>query len=390
MVDTHFQKKESTMRQTYRRETKSITIINPRGDNGGFNLRLESVDGNGHKSTSSKIFKQRAELLKINELYKNRSIDFNRARVLVEDLKLELLKEIRPAEDKIELNKSNTTLINAYYKKVFLRQAEERDYKQNTIYKVRANLTRIERIFHDTPIATSSREKIVNRWKRQNIPSEGKKRLATRVNSILKYAKRDFKVGLTKSEKSELNNPDDRTWITEKDLVVVVSEMKFQHDKQAVRVLFYTGMRIGEMYGIKGNKIEKIGKANVLNIKKAKTRDKVLDLPKGYKKRKVYIPKMILAEFLEWSGKPRRFYEDDFGNFGRRLKNTCRKLWPDDETKHVSPHGMRRSFAKFMRSKGSSISDIASLMGDTEDTVRNSYLGHDRDPNFWNRIDDEF
>ena len=40
-----------------------------------------------------------------------------------------------------------------------------------------------------------------------------------------------------------------------------------------------------------------------------------------------------------------------------------------------------------MHSKGTSISDISTLMDDTEEVVKNHYLGIDRDEYFWSRMD---
>jgi integrase len=381
---------EKSTRKTFRNATNTITIIAPRGEKGTFKLRLETVGFDGVKTTDSKKFKDDPKLEKINKMFKGRLIDTNEAKTLLRDLKVNLLKDLRPAIEVQDLSRSNNQLLNSYLRDVYEPKAIEDEHKDITVKMAISRFKKVISIFGSTALISGERAVIVQKWKKWDIPPKSKKKECARVNTLLAFAGRDFTVKLTKREKAELDDIEVKSWVTASDLDILLPTLTRYEDVLAVGILFYSGMRTGELYGIRRNPLESFGEHGKLRINSAMTGEKVHDLPKSYKKRTIFIPSIIMEDMENWAELSDTYLEDDMTLFGGRLKTACRKLWPDNKLKHLSPHGLRRSFAKYMRSKGYAIAQVADLMGDSEEVVRKDYLGQSRDDEFWNKIADNF
>lgn len=359
-------------RTTYRNPTETITILAPDLiKRKSFTLRLERVDERGKKTTCSKKYKQNERLRTINENYKSKILDLNTARILIENLKKDLVTELNQAsnvQDNIAINKANLALYNRYWNKVYM----EKDVLSHSIDSARNAYQRVLKAIGDVSLISCTKQELIKQWAKYEAPYQSKQRDCSRLNSLLIFAKRDFTHTM---KKIEITYADDKTWISHDDSIILINELSRESDRIGNELLFFLGLRISELMGLEGpsNYDSRSGKLFI--------RQMVIQSSKGYKLPKCDVQREIpVASFLKdslktWLKIPIEKRAKDVSNFGKRLKNASRKCWPYQETKQVSPHGMRRSFAKHYYAKGFSVSELAVMMGDNEKTVRENYLG---------------
>lgn len=358
-------------KQTYRSDTNSITVIRPSKTRKTFSLRLEIIT-DGIKSYDCKIFKKNETLLSINTHYKNGLFDFNHATHLVEKLKMDLAethcKVSDDIEEVLEISKVNMRLFNSYWKDIY----EDKDVKNRSANIARKQFMRVLRVFGDVSLVGSSKKEIKATWERfNNITYASKVRLSSRANALLKKGNRDFILRMKKRDRQFV---DDKTQISEDDLIFMLPEVYQIQDYHAARICFYLGLRNGELYGLKKTDFKK--NKSLLLIRRQLVRGEGFhDDCKSDSARDLPVPKHLHESLEAWLELPFKYKKEDDKRFGARLKTLSRNAFPKDEIKHVSPHGLRRSFAKHYYSSGFDISDLAMLMGDTEEVVRDSYLG---------------
>tara|TARA_Y100000296_G_C5180060_1_gene263713 strand:- start:32944 stop:34074 length:1131 start_codon:yes stop_codon:yes gene_type:complete len=359
------------MRQTYRSPTSTITIIRPNKSRKTFGLRLESVDCNGHKKTDSKVFKDDETLKSVNHAFKNGIYDYNHANHLVEKLKKQLeprfCQKISESGETLEINKANTRLFNKYWSDVYL----DRDVKARTTKQAKKQFERILKLYGSTSLTGATKHEIRRVWEEFDCPHQGKVRLSTRLNALLNYAERGFTIKMKKRDRLFV---DYKTYVEEQDLIILVAMAGKNEDKLALRIGFYLGLRNGEIFGLQKKDFEK--KTRRLKVRRQLVAGEgYYDECKADSARDIPVPKHLVSTLEEWLNIPIEKKKLNDKKFGRRLKDLSRRCFPDDELKQISPHGLRRSFAKHYYGKGVDISGLAMLMGDKEETVRNNYLG---------------
>lgn len=149
----------------------------------------------------------------------------------------------------------------------------------------------------------------------------------------------------------------------------------------AVNILYYTGLRRGELMGLSWDKIN--WKESTITIdrqyNKTKTGKLVMQSPKsrnGY--REIPIPATLLAIFKHYhSTYPMQLDRKLFALpviVVRRVCVAMRAVHPD-----LSPHCLRHTYATRLLSQGIDVRTVAALIGDSTQTVIRTYIHYTDD-----------
>lgn len=192
------------------------------------------------------------------------------------------------------------------------------------------------------------------------------RRRAIRVNQLLTYLGREFTLPLKQLEQEEVD------YITWEELQKILPKLPYDEDRLLAQVLFCTGVRLGEAFQLSERKLKPNNsifvekqlthKFQIRGLKNGKPHDTVL-LPQGK------------AALLEWCRLPEERRRSLRNTFSHHLLNASRKVFPSDPSRQVSAHDLRHSYAVYLLERRATITEIASMLGDTEATVRKHYTG---------------
>lgn len=199
---------------------------------------------------------------------------------------------------------------------------------------------------------------------------ENRRRLVCRVNALLTFIGRGFKIPKLKAKQIRKISH-----ITEKELERFVIELKNEIDKVACRIIFYTGLRTGELFGFTLSDVD--FEKNLINIDKQLTRDFKIEPPKSNKERDVIFPDLLKEDLKKWFEFKDSEKELARNNLSKRFLSASRRIWGKVKHRDISPHDLRRSFAiHLIVEKDFSVTNVAFLLGDTEAVVQKYYSGY--------------
>jgi integrase len=158
-------------------------------------------------------------------------------------------------------------------------------------------------------------------------------------------------------------------YLTEVDVLAVAKYLSDWH-VTLLKVLFGTGLRIGEAFAIRPEH----HRDRALNVVKQRDRLEALRPTKTRKQRKTYVLEMARPLIKPWAALElsRNSGEDEFRE---ALQRACRKAFPGDSSKWLTIHELRHSYAVHMlTAKNASISIIAKLLGNSVVVCEKYYL----------------
>lgn len=221
-------------------------------------------------------------------------------------------------------------------------------------------LNRANKTIHNVTIP-DLRKEIKNQLK----PTSSQKKLCFYFNNYLSYSKRDLKLdpGFFRGAEYEFYHVSSRDF--EKLILNAPIELKVP-----MRILFYTGLRAGELYGLR--KKDWIQARNSLRVDRQEknNKDKTIKKPKCNKLRTTVAPKCITEDLEYW-------FAPDFKKLCRNtFQSSFRKFCNTNKQPTLRIHDLRHSFAMYcLEEKRISISMIAKLIGDRIDICEKHYLG---------------
>lgn len=221
-------------------------------------------------------------------------------------------------------------------------------------------LKRVNKTIHDVSIP-DLRKGIKEQFK----PTSQQKKLCFYFNNYLSYSKRDLKLdpGFFKGKDYEFYH------ISSKDFEKLILKASIEL-KVPMRILFYTGLRLGELYGLRSK--DWIKNRGSLRVDRQEKRDKekTLKKPKCNKARTTVAPNCITEDLEYW-------FNPETNKLCRNtFQKNFKKLCNDNNQSTLRVHDLRHSFAMYcLEEKRISISMIAKLIGDRIDICEKHYLG---------------
>lgn len=192
------------------------------------------------------------------------------------------------------------------------------------------------------------------------------RRHAIRINQLLTFSERGFTLPLKPVEQEAVD------YVSWEELQKILPKLPYEESRLLAQVLFCTGVRLGEAFMLTERKlkpnravfIEKqlTHRLEVRGLKNGKPHDTVL-LPQG---KNAYLAWCRLTEDKRRSLR---------NTFSHHLLNASREVFPNDPTRQISAHDLRHSYAIYLLERRATVTEIASMLGDTEAVVRRHYTG---------------
>jgi integrase len=198
------------------------------------------------------------------------------------------------------------------------------------------------------------------------------RRLGMRCNSILKW--------LGRKESDRVILPDELSkgkvsHITEDQLRAILPHCKDHIEKVLYQIAFYSGMRIGEIFGLEAEDVNPKGS---LYVRQQMTRDK--QIKPGTKAGKSYFRTVAIDPeqihlFEKWFSYT---YEERAGVRNRRwyqwFQDACTKA---DVKNDVVFHSLRHSYAIWMLGNGFNLKRVADSLGNSQVVCERYYSGRE-------------
>jgi len=347
-----------------------VTVRRPTGKRKQFRLILDRTDIEG-KRTQPTI--DSPELKRINAGLLNKEFDYNHALYLVDELKKKLQKKYKIANNEDgEVSNVNMRL----FKKFWQERYEHKDnLKETTKSTAKYKFIRVLKILDNESLLTIDIDTAKRLIEKNTISPAAYNGVIKDFNQLAKHLGRNYSLSKKRVRKRE------PIAITEEQLNQLLGQLKTLFDKDAVTIMYYSGLRSGELFALNEDSFR--GEARLF-VREQMMRDFSYDDPKNGKRRTTIVfPKGVEA-LDRWvfnyslslkqenrQSLSKRVVEAALKAFKGRLRTTI----VGTTRRNISNHIMRHSFAKMCLNKGLSISDIAMLIGDTVEVAQENYVG---------------
>lgn len=365
--------------------TLILTIRKPTATRRSFSIVRDERTSNSRLQTTWDC----QEIKNINKLFKSGSIGIDQALQMVMDLKeKELVKFYGPRQD-LKFSSVNKKIVDKH-----LQTVQSRRLDKVTKRNIEIDCLRILRMLGENSLLSVPRDVLIERI--NSLTSKHGKvfafatreKILVRLNILLKEVNRGDK------DKDLLIledlNPDESdedsgvvSYISEKDLPLLLKQAELCEDPQIVKdcitILFYSGMREGELFAMDAGNWMREGGHYI--VKKQRDREWKLKDPKGSTKkrgpkiRNVLVPPQAMDAFERWCNYDKQKLKDLRLKLSVRVKQAAKKAWPNEPLKHVSNHDLRHSAAVNYLSKGFSLTATAGRLGHSEKVCRDYYAG---------------
>jgi len=307
-----------------------------------------------------------------NQTIKNDDLEALNAQVLNKNLNaseaLKIAKNILnriKAKYKIGVTEMASNSVNENVLKNFLSNYFNRKRYLEDPESAKNKFTRAVRALGPVLINSSSEDEILNQIETHEFDVNKTRDIVAKVNSILKYLKRDVVIPAPPKGFNEVK------YLSLEDVQKVLT---YFSDEPTIKALiglsFYSGLRIGETYALNGSSL-KSGK--ILLVDSQVTREGKRAKPKNRKQRKAFLIPDGIEHFKFWCDN-----KDDLEHtraaIAKRFALACKKVFKD-KTKHCKWHDLRHSYAVLLIGRGAPITLVAQSMGNSVKVCEEYYSG---------------
>lgn len=318
------------------------------------------------------------ELDSINLNYKSGILDFNQALAHVHELKIKLL----PKKIEKNFNKSNQALVERLYN-----EGSGKKRKENSLKANKLDYNRLLHILGNDSVVTIEKEEFQRRIHSLALSPYTQNRLIIFANKMLKGAGRNEKIEKISDVRFETH------YITEDELEILLPQLS-EIDQKITRIFFYSGLRLGELFGIQHPKNYWDSKNAILYLK-MQLKD-IDDKKIGFKyeplkrssDRTIKIYPSIKEDFEYFRKLDFDFLKTYKNKFSKHLLKISRKVF-SNPIKHISAHDLRHSFAMNLQAKGVEISAIAKILGNSVEVCQRHYTAGQASLEFHKRVENQ-
>lgn len=190
------------------------------------------------------------------------------------------------------------------------------------------------------------------------------RRYAIRINELLRFKERGFQLSL---KPRVLQVVDYINW---EDLQKIKANIYSDEVKLLADVLFCTGVRLGEAFMLNQRSLKSNG---AIFVNKQLTHDlQIRDLKNSKPHDTILLPHGKESFNLWCNVNDKKRFRNTASH---QIISAARKTFSDKE-RHISPHDLRHSYAIYWLEMRATVTEVASLLGDTESTVRRHYTGY--------------
>jgi integrase len=190
------------------------------------------------------------------------------------------------------------------------------------------------------------------------------RRAASRINQLLAFLGRDFRMKLKRRDGAEPRH------LTADEVRRIMVHLPGDTERLAVRAAFATGCRLGELFAITPRSFRG---HDAIEVSKQLTEDGETRAPKTRRTRRVLIVSGFERDVAEWAAMTKA--DDRMKRWAEIVRRACEKAFPTDRTKRCGFHDLRHSYAIHMLNSGLSLSTVANLLGNSVHVCQTYYTG---------------
>lgn len=277
--------------------------------------------------------------------------------------------------------------------------AQHKDVKTSTIISKKELMRKVFPYIGSKKInmiTSSVLQNMIDDLEKQGLSVEYVKRIYYNVNQIFNYLIREGKlqfnpmVRVTRNTKKDEIKEEIEFWEPDQ-FKMFISTVDEQRWYAIFNFLYFTGMRRGEVAALHWNDIDlKTGVIRITKTMSFKVRPPQETSPKTKNSiRNIRMPKILLDIMIDYKETCKKYYgfTEDFYIFGadrpvdpetlrRKLDFYIRKANDGSDNKQIPDihvHSFRHSHASFLINQKMYDYDIAKRLGDTVETIRNTY-----------------
>lgn len=334
------------------------TIRKPRGRSKSFAIVKDTRSASG-KRVQETVDDESIDALNCN--LGSGLIGMADAAVQIKTIKARLLKRdgvLYERDLEATLSEHNLTVLRKFWKSLTSKRFLKNGGKSSE-NDLKAALAHIEPL----PLTTATRDQIIK--KLETLSDKKYRRFAIRLNSLLQFLGRGFTIVLPQVDQEEVH------YLTWDELQKVLPKLPSDDSRVLAQVLFCTGVREGEAFCLTARKMKPNG---AIFVDKQLKRDGTTDRLKNGKPHDTVLLPQGKAAFKAWCEMPKDRREDLRHKITRQILRASQRTFKD-AAHHVSSHDLRHSYAIYLLERRATVTEIASLLGDTEATVRRHYTG---------------
>lgn len=303
----------------------------------------------------------KTQVQKVNEQFLAQTITQAEANVLLSDLIQEQYRRAGVRDVVVKnavLSEANQKVFNKFWNESYAK----RDLADHASAKY--DFLKALRLIEPLSVLSASADKLLETVKKNAARDSEARRAIDRLNQMLRF--------LGRSER--IQKPKDRTvrtirHLTQPELDKVLKLVDDQAIRDLIAALFCTGLRLSEAMALTPADFYK----GTLNVDKQLTRHGELKRPKREKVGRVFVIPSGIDAVKRWVNVSNK---DDYREELRvQLAQACRKAFPKDKTKWVSPHDLRHSHAIYLLGKGASLTHVALNLRNRIEVCQRYYTG---------------
>lgn len=291
-------------------------------------------------------------LANLNKQFQDGDLDFQEAEVQALELREQLYRAERGYAKKTVHLAENLTLLKRYWKVEY----EDRSLVDENSAK--GDLKRAVEAAGNKSLNTVSREelkKVINTRFKNN--PEKQRRIVARLNQLLKFAKRDFRLKPVKKPRRQVR------YLTLEDFEKVVPHLPNEVVQALCWTAFSTGARKGECFAVSEGNLRQ--GTNLYIFEQLADNRKLRDL-KNRKPHSAPIIRKGLPHVKRWLAIPKTEKEALRGlRLSDLVKSACYKVFPKDPEKHCTFHDLRHSYAIYLLQRGLTLFRVSRCLGDS-------------------------
>lgn len=332
---------------------------------GRSSFAITQVEKSGTKVLSRKTIKD-DRIKAINLAFKNKFKSYDDCYSEIMKVKQDFVDAQIKNQPKKKYHSKNLELVDRYFSKIYHKK-KIKESSKNSMYN---DLKRSVECLGKLSIFSASEDEIQEQIDSQ-FSGNKQRRIVARLRQLLKFIGRtDVQIFLEEREERdvkylELEELEHLLDFIKKDRVLYC----------LVHIAAKGGLRQSEVYGIRKHCLKDM---DHLYVDTQLLPDGTRRSPKNNKKRTAFLMDGVFESVKEWLSIPmveREAYRYGASRIPKKVKKACKKLFPNQPSKHLNYHDLRHCYAIYMVSVGMPTDLVAKFMGNSPEVCRLHYQG---------------
>lgn len=247
----------------------------------------------------------------------------------------------------------------------------EQDYSHRPLineYTAKNEIKNAIEVLGQLSIYSASREEIQSCIDKK-YKGNSQRRIVGRLSQLLKFVGR-ANVKLRRQQKDMIKV----SFLNESDFRKVLAVVPTQIEKTLLELCYYSGLRIGEAYGLEPHHLLPDG---TIRVTGQLDRNGVRRQTKTKRPRLAFLFPQGIDAFKYWTqaSEAEKATIDRLESSRELMKKYCKIAFPKDSSKYLTFHALRHCYAINLLTKGVSMSLVAQSLGNTLSVCQQHYVG---------------